>query len=68
MGVVATSGVTQSALVDDVVGELTGGMETIETDDEGTKRFLLGLHYVNRHCFGRKVTVNGVSGDITFDL
>ena len=41
-------------------------MEILNTNDELTKRILIALYYVNRHCTARNVVVNGQTGDVTF--
>ena len=46
--------------------ELYDAMKKMKTDDEGTKRFLLALHYINHNCTTRNVTLNGKSGDVIF--
>jgi hypothetical protein len=46
--------------------ELYESMKRMNTNDEGTKRFLIALHYINHHCGSREVRINGKSGDITF--
>ena len=52
--------------VKDTMEDLYESMKKMNTEDEGTKRFLLALHYINCHCSGREVILNGRSGDITF--
>jgi hypothetical protein len=51
---------------DDDMDELYESMKRMNTNDEGTKRFLIALHYINHHCGSREVRINGKSGDITF--
>jgi hypothetical protein len=41
-------------------------MKKMKTEDEGTKRFLLGLHYMNKYSKAREITLNANSGNITF--
>lgn len=40
-------------------------MKKLKTDDECTKRFLLGLHYMNVNAPTREITLNATTGDIT---
>ena len=41
-------------------------MKKLKTDDEGTKRFLLGLHYMTTNVPTREITFHATTGDITF--
>jgi hypothetical protein len=38
----------------------------MKTEDEGTKRFLLGLHYMNECSQAREIIFHANTGDITF--
>ncbi len=58
--------VDQKSPTIDAIEDLYESMKKMNTDDEGTKRFLLALNYINRHCSGREVMLNGQSGDIIF--
>ena len=46
--------------------ELYQCMKKVKTDDEGTKRFLLGLHYLNNYADAKEITIHSNSGDISF--
>jgi hypothetical protein len=48
------------------VEELYESMKKMKTNDEGTKRFLLGIRYMNTHSNPREITFHAASGDITF--
>lgn len=50
------------------MGRMYNSMKLLRSEDDGTKRFLLGLQYLDQQANARKITLNSVTGEITFDL
>jgi hypothetical protein len=62
----ATLCTTKRKRDDDPVEGMFESMKKLKTDDEGTKRFLLGLHYMNTNAPTREITFQATTGDIIF--
>ncbi|KAJ3256488.1 hypothetical protein HK103_005486 [Boothiomyces macroporosus] len=50
----------------DPIQDLYQKMKILRSEDEITKRFVLGLYYVNKNCRDRQVSVNAETGEFVF--
>lgn len=72
---VVDADLAKTTVVDALSGPIVGdtsmtymrqSMIQLETDNEITKRFLLGLRYMTSNTPAREITFHATSGDITF--